>query len=177
MMNNVSLYVKDIVLKTSVSFTYKKVLMEYPEGNLGAPVEYQNDVVYQGVVSKATEEAIENLRLIDAIKSLRADNVGLGLKEAKDIAQAMQAEYQRQRHFVPAVRQPLEWEVKVLTKFAVDLAIEMGEFATDRFRWPDDLLIANDHKIEYVKALRALNTISLKLAKFIADEVWSVRIA
>jgi hypothetical protein len=92
---NATIRLKNIRIKTGVTFTYNKCLVEYTPS--GFAVEYDNDITYDGFISVVTEAHVANERKLDTIKSLRADNEGLGLKDAKDIAEALIWQYQQQR--------------------------------------------------------------------------------
>jgi ribosomal protein L7/L12 len=91
----ITVHVEDLKIKTTVAFTFKKTLVEYVNG---VTVSYRNDAVHNGVISEATEDHIACGRKVEAIKKLREDNEGLGLKEAKDIADAIAALQPSKKH-------------------------------------------------------------------------------
>lgn len=161
----IALSLTNIDIKTMVGFTYRRTMIEQVDCS---PINYTNGITYNGIISALAEGLVAADRKIDAIKQIRADNDGLALKDAKEIAEAMIALYTLQHP-------PLEKKVKDDIRDQFDLKIQKemngdGQWAT--FKFPNDNLLKRDCFIEYVKALRSENRISLLLAKKIADEMW-----
>jgi ribosomal protein L7/L12 len=157
----ITVHSEDVRIKVAVNFTFKKILVEYVDG---VSVSYKNDAVHNGVISEVTEDHIASGRKIEAIKKLREDNEGLGLKEAKDIAEAMIA-------LQPPRKHENSWD-------EIDRAEdELGEhfYRTHGFdvSYPPRDLLQSFKYVEYIKQLRAKNNLDLKPAKDFADLMFS----
>jgi hypothetical protein len=167
---------KNVKIKTGVTFTYNKSLVEYTAS--GFPIEYDNSTTYDGVISALTNACVANERRIDVIKSLRADNEGLSLKDAKDIAEMMISHYQLSNpktvNVTVAVGKPLDWKADVSERFKDRLGNRTFGTNYDGISYPSDDLLTPATKIEYIRVLRDMNGIYLKDAKDIADYIWSI---
>lgn len=159
----ITLNLVDVKIKTAVTFSYKKSLVEYIDGS---PLVYNNEIVYSGVISPIVLYEIDHQRKIEAIKRLRENNDGLSLKDAKDIAEALQAHW--------ALEHPTkaDWQNTIHTTLSKELASEMTDGQTIKF--PSEDLLNVDRFLEYIKQLRNDNDIGLKLAKQIADQAFSL---